>query len=43
MTAKYSTDMAHGSTPRPHIAVMTLLSFAALAVGIGIAWVFGAM
>jgi hypothetical protein len=40
---KHSMDMMQGSTPQPPIWVMTLLSFAALAIGITVAWIFGAM
>src|SRR5262245_52207869 len=40
---KHSMDMMRGSKPQPSIPVMTLLSFAALAIGIAIAWLFGAM
>jgi hypothetical protein len=40
---KHSLDMIHGSAPQPPIWVMTLLSFAALFVGIAVAWIFGAM
>jgi len=40
---KHSMDMIRGSKPQPSIPVMILLSFAALAIGIAIAWSFGAM
>ena len=36
-------NMGRGATPHPSIPVMTLLSFAAFAVGLAIAWLFGSM
>ena len=36
-------DMGRTPTPRPSIPVMTLLSFAAFAAGLLIAWLFGSM
>ena len=38
-----SMDMGRKPTPRPPVPVMTLLSFAALGAGLGIAWLFGSM
>jgi Domain of unknown function (DUF4396) len=36
-------DMGRKPTPYPPVPVMTLLSFAAFAVGLAIAWLFGSM
>jgi Domain of unknown function (DUF4396) len=36
-------DMGRKPTPYPSVPVMTLLSFAAFAVGLAIAWLFGSM
>jgi hypothetical protein len=42
-TAKHSVEMGSAPTPQPSIPVMTLLSFVALAAGVALAWLFGAM